>query len=98
MDHPGRDHRETFASPLDTGGTDEDIAYLGRLPVDGGSILLIAGVHALGSIGAVDYLSRHLGELYADMSTEPFSMVVASKHDGEHVVSSEALCPPRSHH
>jgi hypothetical protein len=60
-------------------------------------MLVLAGVHALGSIGAVDYLIRHLGELYREVGQQRFSMVVRSQHDGEKVKESEALCPPRVH-
>jgi hypothetical protein len=86
-----------FASPLDEGAADRDIAYLGRLPVPGGSMLVIAGVHALGSVGAVDYLIGHAAELYRQVGEGMFSMVTASRHDGERVLESEALCPARSH-
>ncbi|MBI1759040.1 MAG: hypothetical protein HYR62_07430 [Actinobacteria bacterium] len=89
----------SYGSPLDDDPPDRsaDIAYLGRLPVDGGTMLLIAGVHALGSLGAVDYLINHLAELYRVVGTGPFSMVTASRHHGERVIHSEALCPPRVH-
>lgn len=86
-----------FTSPLDDGETGTDIAYVGRLPVPGGSILLVAGVHALGSVGAVDWLVGHAAELYREVGEEPFSMVTRSRHDGERVVASEALCPARRH-
>lgn len=89
---------ERHVSPLDDepdGG--RDIAYVGRLPVPGGSALLIAGVHALGSLGAVDWLVGHAAELYHQVGDGPFSMVTASRHDGEQVLESEALCPARRH-
>jgi hypothetical protein len=87
-----------YTSPLDDDpAAGRDIAYLGRLPHPGGTLLLIAGVHALGSVGAVDYLVRHAAELYRQVGDRPFSMVTASRHDGERVVGSEALCPPRPH-
>jgi len=93
-----RETGETYASPLDDDPLSTcDIAYLGRLPVPGGSMLLIAGVHALGSVGAVDYLVGHAAELYRRVGDRPFSMVTASRHDGERVDGSEALCPPRPH-
>lgn len=87
-----------YRSPLDDGQAGLDIAYLGRLPVaGGGSMLLIAGVHALGSVGAVDYLVGHAAELYRQVGEGMFSMVTASRHDGERVLESEALCPARRH-
>jgi hypothetical protein len=87
-----------YLSPLDDGQAGRDIAYLGRLPVPGGgTMLLIAGVHALGSVGAVDYLINHAAELYQQVGEGTFSMVTASRHDGERVIESEALCPARRH-
>lgn len=88
----------SYASPLDDDpGSKRDIGYVGRLPVPGGSMLLIAGVHALGSAGAVDYLVGHAAEVYRRVGDRPFSMVTASRHDGERVVESEVLCPARRH-
>ena len=88
----------SYTSPLDDDPTSQsDIAYVGRLPVPGGSMLIIAGVHALGSVGAVDYLVGHAAEVYQRVGDRPFSMVTASRHDGERVVQSEVLCPPRRH-
>jgi hypothetical protein len=82
-----------FTSPLDDGGTDADIAYVGRT----GGMLIIAGVHALGSVGAVDWLVHHAADLYREVGDAPFSLVTASRHDGERVLGSEVLCPPRRH-
>ena len=76
-----------YLSPLDDGQDDRDIAYVGRLPVaGGGTMLLIAGVHALGSVGAVDYLTGHAAELYRQVGEGTFSMITASRHDGERVL------------
>jgi len=86
-----------FTSPLDDGIADRDIGYVGRLPVPGGSLLVVAGVHALGSVGAVEYLLAHAAELYRQVGDRPFSMVTASRHDGERVLESGVLCPPRRH-
>lgn len=60
-------------------------------------MLIIAGVHALGSVGVVQYLAAHLHELFQQVGTAPFSMVIESQHDGDTVTRSEALCPPRIH-
>lgn len=93
-----RHNGASFTSPLDDDADSRrDIAYVGRLPVPGGSMLLIAGVHALGSGGAVDYLVHHAAEVYRAVGDRPFSMVTTSRHDGEQVVESEVLCPPRRH-
>jgi hypothetical protein len=95
-----RDGSRTYESPMDdaTSVGWSDVAYVGRLTAGNGkTLLVIAGVHALGSVGAVDYLTHHLADLHAKVSNRPFSMVVASDHDGETVTRSELLCPPRLH-
>src|SRR5690606_21620845 len=70
--------RETgtvYQSPLDSAeGGSADVAYLGRLTVNGRPMLVIAGIHALGSVGAVHYLGQHLHQLYERVGTDNFSM------------------------
>ncbi len=90
---------KTYQSPLDDTGTDRwsDVAYVGRLTANDRPLIIIAGVHALGSVGAADYLTHHLAELYAQVGTKNFSMVIASDHDGDTVLRSEAACPARIH-
>lgn len=93
-----RDGSRVYSSAMDEPeATWTDIAYVGRLTWRQRELLVIAGVHALGSVGAVDYLSRELASLYATVGTRRFSMVVHSDHDGDHVARSELLCPPRIH-
>jgi hypothetical protein len=91
---------QQFVSPLDN--PDEpraaDVAYLGRIPrPDGhGSFLYVAGVHAVGSLGAAEYLADHLAELYDSVGTREFSMVVESRFDPdtEEVTETRALTSP----
>lgn len=76
---------QRYRSPMDEPDTPQsgDLAYLGRLPrPDGaGAFLLIAGVHAIGSLGASRYLARHLRFLHAATQGRPFSMVVGCRYD-----------------
>lgn len=88
---------ERLTSPMDAGSTSEDLAYLGRLPYRDGTLLVIAGVHALGSHGAVEYLSNNLPELYKAFGTQPFSAVVRCKVEGGTVLEAEAVWGPRTH-
>jgi hypothetical protein len=74
-----------------------DVAYVGRLPYRSGSLFVIAGVHAIGSVGAVHYLTGHAAEVYATVRDGNWSAVIGSSHDDETITSSEALCPPRYH-
>lgn len=96
-----RDRRtgRRYGSPMDQleAGTWSDVAYLGRLQVGQQRLIVIAGVHALGSVGAVDFLIRELPQLYAAVGEKRFSMVIGSSHDGDTVLSSEAVIPPCLH-
>lgn len=96
-----RDGSRVYESPMDDEDAQRwsDVAYVARLPLPAcnQNLLVIAGIHALGSVGAVDYLAHNLPGLYQQVGTRPFSMVVTSDHDGESVTRSELLCPPRTH-
>jgi hypothetical protein len=80
-----------------------DIAYLGRLHrPDGRPFILIAGVHAIGSLGVAHYLTTasHLRELHdATAGAARFSMVIACSFDPDalSVHCAEAATPPRIH-
>jgi hypothetical protein len=72
-----------------------DIAYLGRHASGGRVVLHIAGIHAIGSLGAVHYLAGHLSDLYTATAGEAsMSMVVCASHDGLQITSAEALAGP----
>ena len=88
-----------YGSPMDNPGVTlwSDVAYLGRLQLGDQRLLVIAGVHALGSVGAVDFLLRELQQLYAVVGERRFSMVIGSAHDGDKVLFSEAVIPPCLH-
>ncbi|MGW2093265.1 hypothetical protein [Promicromonospora sukumoe] len=88
---------DVFVSPFDIDDPSRDIAYVGRLNRNGKVLLVVAGVHAIGSVGAVDYLRRNLAKLYATVGDSPFSMVVTSKFDGTTVEDSAALWGPKVH-
>lgn len=94
-----RETGRTFESPMDTtpGALTSDIAYVGRLAHQTRTLLVVAGVHALGSVGAVEYLAHRLPDLYAQVGTKRFSMVISSEFDGDTVVRSELAWPPQVH-
>lgn len=93
-----RETGQVFKSPLDDdAGAAKDVAYLGRVPFAGQTLFIVAGIHALGSVGAVDYLIQHMAQIYEQVGDNRFSMVVQSTHDGETVTTSEAICLPRTH-
>jgi transcriptional regulator with XRE-family HTH domain len=78
---------QSITSPSDDPSESKpaDVAYLGRLarPDGNGTFLLIAGVHAVGSLGAAQYLTEHLGELYKHVGLNQFSMVIGCEYDPE---------------
>ncbi|MEV5973011.1 sigma-70 family RNA polymerase sigma factor [Streptomyces sp. NPDC051921] len=80
-----RDSGQTYTSPSDDPDSPapSDVAYLGRLPrPDGqGTFLLIAGVHAVGSLGVAHFLTEHLAELYQQAGTAEFSMVIGCDYE-----------------
>ncbi|MEV6800151.1 hypothetical protein AB0M91_17645 [Micromonospora rifamycinica] len=95
-----RDGSRVYESPMDDPAAPRwvDVAYVGRLALsDEQTIFIVAGVHALGSVGAIDYLARNLPDLYTHVGTRRFSMIVRSEHDGDTVTRSELVCPPRIH-
>lgn len=94
-----RQSGEIYASPIDSGRRDRsaDVAYVGRLQVGRRLVMFIAGVHSLGSVGAVQYLADNLARVNEEVGTKPFSMVVFSRHRSGKVTHTEALCPPRPH-
>ncbi|MEU6945286.1 sigma-70 family RNA polymerase sigma factor [Streptomyces sp. NPDC046316] len=79
------DSGKTYTSPSDDpdSPTPSDVAYLGRLPrPDGqGTFLLIAGVHAVGSLGVAHFLTEHLADLYQQAGTAEFSMVIGCDYE-----------------
>ena len=88
---------ERFASPMDDHESRRaDVAYLARHVRDGQVVTHIAGVHALGSVGAAHYLTEHLAELYAAHPDESFSMAVTAEFDGLRPTSSDVLVAPRA--
>lgn len=88
---------DLLTSPIDDGDRTTDIAYIGRLAHERGEVLVIAGVHALGSVGAVDYLATELPHLYADVGSSPFSMVVQTTSANMETAYSEVIAPPSVH-
>jgi hypothetical protein len=93
------------ASPIDADPTaDRDVAYVARLPRPGGGqpIIVIAGVHAVGSLGAASYLAdaTNLRDLHRAVGSRPFSMVVESQFSRSPLatLTARAVAEPRPHH
>jgi hypothetical protein len=89
---------QLYTSAMDVSATAlEDVAYVGRLRAGAATVLVVASVHALGSMGAVHYLARNLQTIFDTVGTGRFSMVVASTHDAETVLASDRIGELRVH-
>lgn len=87
-----------YCSPMDEDEPRQsDIAYVGRTSYQGSPLIIIAGVHAIGSLGAVDYLTRELPTLYKQVGTESFSMIVGSTYQGLEIIESHLVAGPQRH-
>ncbi len=88
---------EQYGSPMDEPEPRRaDRAYLARhVMPDGARVIHIAGLHALGSIGAAHYLTDHLADLWSELGDVSFSMVVEGKFDGTTPTSLSVVLPPR---
>lgn len=85
-------------SPMDDPTTPRraDHAYLSRRVRDGHVVVHVAGLHALGSVGAAHYLTEHLPELWAAQGDEPFSMAVTAEFDDSLMPTAiTVLVPPQ---
>ena len=70
------------------------MAYVARHVLDGRVIVHIAGIHGIGSRGAVDYLTGNLATLFAGVGERACSLVVRSNHDGLRITGTELLAGP----
>lgn len=93
------EHQETgerTGSPSDDEGAhvDADLAYVARHNFDGRVLVHIAGIHAIGSLGAAHYLTTNLGELYDKVGEASFSLAVRASYDGLTITHSELAAGP----
>lgn len=88
-----------YESPMDGEPSERaDVAYVGRLPYGDGTLLVVAGVHAIGSLGAIHYLAGHAREIYDAAGEGRWSAVIASAHTEDGAITrSELAAPVRRH-
>ncbi len=91
-------HRATgqrYGSPADEAApAGADLAYVGRHQYGDHVAVHIAGIHAIGSLGAVHYLAGHLAELFAEAGDTSFSLVVCASFDGLAITGSSLAAGP----
>lgn len=93
-------HRTTGAelvSPLDDAEADSDHAYVSRVTQADRTLVVVAGIHALGSIGAVEYLTRYAPALYNATDGGDFSLAISSTFNGLTTSTTEAAWPVDVH-
>lgn len=87
---------DRFLSPLDEPDPKRaDHAYIARHKRGSHVIVHIAGLHALGSVGAARYVMESVPELFAGYGDEEFSMAVTTEFDGLIPKQPKILVPPR---
>lgn len=76
------EHGHIHRSPSNS-GEPADYAYIGRLPrTDGrGTFLYLAGIHAMGTLGAATYLTNNIEELYAQVKGSSWSTLIECRYD-----------------
>lgn len=57
-------------------------------------VVHIAGIHAIGSLGAAHYLTSHLADLFAHTGPQPFSVVIRGWFDGLTISGSGLVAGP----
>lgn len=89
------DTGERLASPSDDApSTNADLAYVARHEVDDRVIVHIAGLHAIGSLGAAIHVQHHLAELFKQLEGRSASFVVRVEYDGLSVTNSATVAGP----
>jgi len=86
---------ERYGSPADDPEpADADLAYVGRHQYGDHVAVHIAGIHAIGSLGAVHYLTGHLAALFAQAGDASFSLVIRASYDGLAITHSSLVAGP----
>ncbi len=87
-----------YTSPMDDPRQPKraDHAYIARHAYSDHTVVHIAGLHALGSIAAAQYVVDHLPDLWAQFGDHSFSMAVTGEFDAMTPTGVSVLIPPRA--
>lgn len=89
-----RQTQDRHRSPSDAADVSADIAYIARRD-DGDRIVThVAGLHAIGSLGAVEYLTANTARLYSTSAGNDFSLLVETGFDGLAITRTAAIGEP----
>jgi hypothetical protein len=92
-----RSEKRDLASPMSE-GSDTDLAYLSKVTDKQGRVRIhIAGIHAIGSLAAVEWLDQNAADVWRTMRDRDFTAVIAGEHDGPRITKTEAIVQPRAH-
>lgn len=84
-----------YRSPLDLDPSKQtDTGYLARHVSSRGIIIHIAGIHAIGSLGVLHYLTTNVGRLYNETKDHSFSAIIESDHDQLAIQTSRLVSGP----
>ncbi len=90
-----RNTGERVGSPTDDDPSKSaDVAYIARHRDGSRVVIHIAGIHAIGSLGAAHYLAAHAARLSQRAGDESFSLVVRATYDGLTITGSELAVGP----
>ncbi len=89
------DTGERIGSPADDDPPQPaDVAYVARHCAGARVIMHIAGIHAVGSLGAVHFVTGHAADLFRQVDGESFSLVVRATYEGMMITGSELAAGP----
>ena len=92
-----RSEDRELTSPLEA-GEPTDLAYLSKVTDEQGRVrVLLAGLHAIGSLAAVEWLDQHTKVLWRTMRDGDFTAVISGDLEGSRVTRAGAVLPPRAH-
>lgn len=87
---------EHFSSPMDDDeAARADVAYLARHQQGSRVVVHLAGVHALGSVGAAYHLVTALSALYREFGESSYSLAVSARFEEQKPTQIEVLIPPQ---
>jgi hypothetical protein len=86
-----------LTSPLER-GEPADLAYLSKVTDEQGRARVhLAGLHAIGSVVAAEWLDEHTKELWRTMRDRDFTAVISGDLEDSRVTRVDTVLSPRAH-